>query len=857
MVNLRIDGKNVQIRKGATILEAAETIGVRIPTLCFLKKISPTGACRVCVVEIEGASKPMTACNTPAVEGMVVTTQSEKLSAIRRQVVELLLVNHPLDCPVCDAGGECDLQDICYSQDVIRQPFGADDVSHPVINDWPLIQQVPSRCILCEKCVKVCHEVVGASALVVREAGEKAFIDTVDGMPLQCEFCGNCVDECPTGTLISKPFKFKARPWELRKVPSVCTYCGSQCQVDINVKQDKVYRITSEDGVTRNDGTLCIGGYFGHGYIHSPSRLTRPLVKKGEALSPASWDEALGAVAGIIGEIKTTAGADVAAGLSSPRLTNEENYLFQKLFRAAIGSNNIDSEARFGALRTLRTLDAAMGLKGASNRIDRIGEAEAILVFGSDITAEAPAIDWQIEQACRKRDGKLVVANMRRVKLVRFAESFLNYRPGTEIQLANALSRILLEKGLADENYLQRYVKNLDQLRAALLAVDLEKAARETGLTLEALEAAAQHIGRADSVAVILGGDIIRSEQSEQKTAAIAHLALVAGALHGDIGGLFPVDEKGNMQGLLDMGVYPEALPGYQDYRQARTVFEKAWGVSLPNGGRDALSILEGIEKGEIRFLYLAAVNPLVSFPDAGRWRKALQKVEFLVVQDILASGLTELAHVVLPGVSFAEKSGTVTALDHRIGCLTPAISPVGEARRDLDIFADLYQRLAGAGKQDLAAVSAELGELTALYSDVCTVHGQGCRTCLKEPFRPADHSIVFTPVEEAEPSGGNQLLSGKILFHFGTTSTFAEANLEAAPEGYIEIHPEDAQGLGIGDGDRMKVSSATGSATGRARLSDNLPRGLLFAPYHFSDLNIQQVIPATGNRTAVQVAKA
>jgi formate dehydrogenase alpha subunit len=319
MINLKIDGKDVQIEKGATILAAAEKIGVHIPTLCFLQKISPTGACRICVVEVAGADKPMTACNTPAVEGMVVTTQSEKLAVIRRQVVELLLVNHPLDCPVCDAGGECDLQNVCYEQDVTRQPFGAEDVSHGVINGWPLIKQVPNRCILCEKCVKVCHEVVGASAIVVRERGEKAFIDTHDGKPLDCEFCGNCVDECPTGTLLSKPFLFKARPWELRKTPSVCTYCGSQCQIDVGVKQNKICRVTSEDGVTVNDGTLCIGGYFGYGYVNSPRRLARPLLKKGETQVAAGWDEALTLVADRLRQ----AGADSVAALGSPRLTNE------------------------------------------------------------------------------------------------------------------------------------------------------------------------------------------------------------------------------------------------------------------------------------------------------------------------------------------------------------------------------------------------------------------------------------------------------------------------------------------------------------------------------------------------------
>ncbi|MGK2943647.1 MAG: 2Fe-2S iron-sulfur cluster-binding protein, partial [Desulfuromonadales bacterium] len=239
MINLKIDGKDVQIASGATILDAAEKVAIKIPTLCYLKKVSPTGACRICAVEVEGADKTMTACNTRAVNGMVVTTQSEKLTLIRRQIIELLLVNHPLDCPVCDAGGECDLQDVCYSQDVVRQSFEADDVNAATIDNWPLIQQVPNRCIMCEKCVKTCHETIGSSALFVNEKGDRAFIDKdLD----KCEFCGNCVQVCPTGTMISKPFKFKARPWELRKTPSVCTLCAAQCQLDINSKHGKVLR---------------------------------------------------------------------------------------------------------------------------------------------------------------------------------------------------------------------------------------------------------------------------------------------------------------------------------------------------------------------------------------------------------------------------------------------------------------------------------------------------------------------------------------------------------------------------------------------------------------------------------------
>ncbi len=855
MVSLTIDGKQVSVPKGSTILEAAQKLDIAIPTLCWLEKISPTGACRICVVEVEGLERPQTACNTPVKDGIVVTTQSERLTRIRRQVVQMLLVNHPIDCPVCDAGGECSLQDVCYDLDVDTQPYAAQDVAHDVINDWPLIQQVPSRCILCEKCVKVCHEVVGASALVVRERGERAFIDTVDGKPLDCEFCGNCVAECPTGTLLSKPFMFKARPWEMTRVPSVCTLCSSHCQIDYNVKSDRVLRVTSEDGTTVNDGNLCIGGSFAYGYIDSPKRLLAPRMRTEKGMLQAGWDEALDAVAAKIRDIRDGQGAGAVAGLASPRLTNEENYLFQKLFRAAIGSNNIDSEARFGALNALRALDEALGLKGASNRIDRIASCDAVLVFGADVTAEAPMIDWAIEQACRKRDGRLVLANMRRVKLTPYAESFLQYRPGSEVWLANALTKLIAEKGMADEPFLRRYLANEEELKTHLTGVDLERAARETGLSLKALEDAADFLGKAESVSIVFGGDIIRSASCADVTRALANLALVSGALHGDIGGLFPVDEKGNMQGLLDMGVCPETLPGHQDYEKSRSRFEAAWGVKLPSGGRNALQILEGIEKGEIRVLYLAAANPL-TFPDAGRWRTALQKLDFLVVQDILASELTELAHVILPGASPAEKSGSVTSLDHRVSCLGQAVSPRGGAREDWDILADLYRRLQPKHAYfNAEAILAEVKELTPLYSEVCFVGHGRCKPCLKEPYLPVEKGLRYSPVDGAAAAEGMQLFAGKILFHFGTTTTASDACLEVAPAGYIEMHPDDAVVCGVAPGGSVKITTSAGSVQGPVSISTNVPKGLLFVPHHFADIKIQQAL-TDGNRATVQISK-
>jgi formate dehydrogenase alpha subunit len=850
MINLKIDGKDIQIASGATILDAAETVGIKIPTLCYLKKVSPTGACRICAVEVEGADKTMTACNTRAVDGMVVTTQSEKLAVIRRQIVELLLVNHPLDCPVCDAGGECDLQDICYSQDVVRQPFGADDVNAATIDHWPLIQQVPNRCIMCEKCVKTCHETIGSSALFVNEKGDKAFIDKdLD----KCDFCGNCVQVCPTGTMISKPFKFKARPWELRKTSSVCTLCSAQCQIDMHSKQGKVMRVTSEDGTTVNDGNLCVGGFFGHDYLNSDQRLTTPLVDR----QASSWEDAIGKVVSELVKIRDEQGGQAIAGLASPHLTNEENYLFQKLFRVGLGSNNIDSEARFGSLRASKVLNDQLQLSGASNQLDRVGQAEAVLVFGADLRSESPALNWQTQLAARKNDTRLIIANQRRTKLVSQAESFLQYRAGSEAYLAGALAKLLIEKGQADNDFLNRFVGNREELETYLNGLDLDAACANTGISRDLLEEAADFIGQSASVAIIFGRDVMGSTQAEAAVAALANLALVSGALHGDIGGLFPIAAKGNMQGLIDAGVAPEYLPGLQDYATGQKKFSDTWNVTLPDGGADATGILSGIEQGSIRALFLAGTNPLVNFPESGRWRKALEKLDLLIVQDILASDLTQLATVVLPGAASAEKRGSVTSLDQRVNKLRIAVAAPGEARPDLAILSELFAQLTGKPEPSENAIRQEMMNCNGSYTDVCQSLEQRS-FCLKQPHSPDDKSLVAaTPKLTAPETADLQLLVSKCPFQFGTTTTYSAANNELAPAGVIIINPADATKLGVADGGRLKVTGPTGSASGKVMIHDMVPVGLLAAADNFADMNIQQIIPSGSNCVAVTAAKA
>jgi len=855
MINLTIDGQDVQIEAGSTIIAAAEKLGIKIPTMCYLKKVSTTGACRVCLVEVDGVDAPVTACNTIATEGIVVTTSTPELEKKRKDMIRLMLVNHPLDCPVCDAAGECDLQDICFEYHVLDQPYSSDDVAHEKITTWPLIENVPSRCILCEKCVKVGRELTGIGDFKVVECGDKAYIACTPRNDIDPYIEGNAVEVCPVGAMISKPFKHTSRSWTMDKVASIGFAGGSLEQVDLNVKQNKLYRITSQDDVTINDGLLGFDSSFGYGFVNAPERILAPRVKQGENQAEVAWEEAQQAV---ISKVKEVGGAAVA-GLSSARLTLEENYLFQKLFRAGFASNNIDSDARYGMHKASAKLSSLLGLRGGSASSDKIAAADAVLVFGSDITSEQPQINYQIQKALIKNDAQLVVANMRDVRIAGLSHTFLNYKPGSEAILAGALCKLIVENKQGATDFIKKYVKNSADVKKALAAIDVKKAVKETGVELELLQDAAAALGEAENIAIIFGADVTRSAQCADITAALANLAIVSGALAGDAGGLFPVDERPNTQGLLDAGVCPEMLPGYQDYATAAGKFAQSWGVSeLPAGGMNADEILAGIESGSIRFLYLAGTNPLVTFADSTRWKAALAKVEFLVVQDILDSELTKLADVVLPAAAYAEKSGTYIACDHRAGMLTKAIKPAGDSRSDKQIFAELYAAVKGSS-QTLCndKILAEMAELTDLFASVGVTGTVYTSSCTKKGYVPAAAALTFSPFASTKAKKGLLLLTGKMHAHTGVTSTYAAGAMDIAPAGYIEINPADAEKAGIVEGAQVAVNSGVGSTTGIARLSDFVPQGLLFAPYHFSALNAQQVIPAGDNMAVVELVKA
>ncbi len=449
MIRLTIDQKEVHVPEGTTILEAAAQAGIRIPTLCYHEKLLPFGACRICVVEVEQMKGRLTpSCSTPVTEGMVVRTSTEQITMARKTVLELLLIHHPLDCPFCDKGGECQLQDLVYEYGIAHNRYKDKKSAHPIDYVSPLVERNTNRCVLCGMCVRVCDEVVGASELSMVNRGIRTKVTTDFDRPLNCEFCGECENICPVGALTDRLFKFKARAWEVHNVSTICSFCSTGCALQLSIKNGQIVRALGADAGAANQGSLCIKGRFGYGYVMSPERITQPLVRKNGTLVAATWDEALQAVAEGFKGIKATDGPDAIAGLCSARLTNEEAYLFQKFMRVVIGTNQIDNSGGYAHQGFSHGLRDAFGDAVVLPALKDLKDSDTFLVIRSNVSETHPVVGYRVNAAVKQNDAQLIVADPRRIKLARFASSYLAHKPGTEITLLNGIAQIILQEGL-------------------------------------------------------------------------------------------------------------------------------------------------------------------------------------------------------------------------------------------------------------------------------------------------------------------------------------------------------------------------------------------------------------------------
>ena len=825
MVNLTIDGKQVTVSKTATIYEAAVEAGVEIPVLCYAKKLLPYGACRICLVEVgQMKGRLIPACTTPVTEGMVVTSISDEIRKVRKTVLEFVLVNHVIDCPVCDKGGECDLQDLTYEYGVTSNRFEGEKFNLPTDEVNPLIERNMNRCVLCGKCARVCDEIVGYGSYSFINRGFETKIATAFDRGLDCEFCGQCVSMCPVGAILPRPFKFKARPWQLKEVDSVCGYCGNGCTVTFGVLNDKVETIRFSDKNGVNDGNLCIRGRFGYSFINSGDRLTKPLVKKGDQLVEVEWDEALSVVADGIKKAQADKGVGV---LSGARLTNEEFFLLKNLAKL-VGTKNLDHSGGECYKGVTEGLFETLGVTSSTGTFPQVEQADVVLSIRSDFYETHPVFGMVVNQTVKRNAAELFVVGDKNGKFGKLpGAKTLLHKPGLEVNILNAMSQALIEDGSA----VTEGVEGLDALKKSLTAYSPEKVAKTTGVPADEIKAAAKALTEAKQSAILLAYGLPYTAQSKAIAIAAANLAILSGNVDKDQSGLYLCGEKANSQGAIDLGILPA------------------------KGGMGAQEMLDAAGQGKLSALYVVGEDPMTSYPDRAKVEKAFASTGFVVVQDLFLSPTAELADVVLPAASFAEKNGTFTNAKRRIQMVRAGVTSPGEAKTDYEILtllsAKLGETLTYTNPEALFSALAEEAGYAGIAYDQIGPQG----VVWGGDSLPVSKKILVA-VEGAKPVEGDfVLLTGSALYHSGTMSTRATGPQAVVAEAYVEFNFDDAKALKIENDAVVSIKADGVELKLKAKVDKRLPKGVLFAPYHFSEARINSLYKGEA-AISVQVVK-
>ncbi len=866
-MHITIDGNRYEVGGETTVLEVALAHGIPIPTLCHDPYLSNSGACRICLVELEESGQLVTSCNEAVTDGLVVRTDTERVIAARRDMLDLMLSDHYLDCITCEATGECGLQDLAYQYEMEDSTFGSPkERRHEKMAANPFIEFDRDKCILCGKCIRVDREVQCSFAIDFAGRGFGTTVtaslgEDLGGEHSTCVFCGQCVDACPTAALTFKPSIRRGRDYQLRPVTTVCPYCGVGCQLTLKL-DDSTRSVVRVAGARRENspnpaGQTCVKGRFAHEFISHPDRLTVPLIREGSGFREATWDEALDHVAGKLTEVVAEHGADSVGGLSSARCTNEENYLMQKFMRAVIGTNNVDHCARLCHASTVAGLGSAFGSGAMTNSLDDLAEADAIFVIGSNPTENHPVIGSMIK-AAQAAGSKLVVADPRWIELSEIADVAVQQRPGSDVALINGMIHVILRDGLEDQEFLRERTENFDAIRDIVADYTPQRVAEITGISAEDIEAAAHIYGGADRASMYFAMGITQHHTGTDNVLALANLAMLTGNVGRPGTGVNPLRGQNNVQGACDMGALPNVYPGYQPVTDeaARSKFSEAWGTPLP--GEPGLTIVEMLKAAgsDIRALYIMGENPFLSDPDQNHVVKALESLDFLVVQDIFLTETAEFADVIFPAASFAEKDGTFTNTERRVQRVQFALPAPGEAKGDGEILSLLARRMGHEiGGYAFEDVLEEVRSLTPSYAGIAperlhlglqwpcpSLDHPGTKILHTEGFargRGRFHPTVHMPAAEAPDEEYDfVLMTGRMLYHYhtGTMTRRSTAINEREPRAYVEINREDARRLGVTDEGRVEVASRRGTVTTWARVGLTVPPGHLFMPFHYAE---------------------
>lgn len=857
-IKFTIDGREVRAKAGQSVLEAALNAGIYIPNLCWDSKLEPYGGCRLCVVEIEGMRGLPTACTTKVAAGMKVRSETPEVHQVRKITMELLVADHPLECLTCSLNQRCDLQRAAAYLGVEGSRLRRSERAMPADDSNPFFVRDFRKCILCARCVRVCQEVRGLGAIDLTKRGYEALVSPFAGLPIAdsiCESCGECVDHCPTGALFVRGEAILPA----QEVKTICPYCGVGCQMILGVRQNRIVKVTGDPDYPVNQGSLCVKGRFGLGFVSSADRLKTPLIKKNGKFVEASWEEALDLVAAKFQEVKEKHGPEALAGLCSAKATNEENYLFQKFIRAALGSPHVDHCARLCHASTVAGLAASFGSGAMTNSIPEFDHADTVLIIGSNTTETHPVIGVKLRRAALFKGAKLIVADPRRIDLAGVAAIHMRQRSGTDVALVNAMMNVILAEGLEDKQFIAERTEGLADALPAIQEMTPERAEQITGVPADRIRQAARMFAAAARASIVYAMGITQHSHGTDNVKALANLALLTGNLGKPGTGVNPLRGQNNVQGACDMGGLPNVLPGYKPVTDeaARKGFEAAWGVPLPDRpGLTVVEMLNAVEQGEIQALYIMGENPALSDPNLNHTRHALEKCGFLVVQDIFLTETAELADVVLPGASFAEKDGTFTNTERRVARVRQALALPGQARQDWRIIQDLSNRLGyPMSYESPKQILEEINRLVPQYAGITWerldqggIHWPcpdaahpGTPILHKEKFTRGKGKFFSTPfVESVElPDKKYPLLltTGRQLYHYHTSTMTGkvEGLEELCPGGTVEINPADAARLGIADGEKVEVASRRGKVEAVAMVTDRVPAGTIFMPFHFA----------------------
>ncbi len=828
---------------------------------------------------------------------MVVHTASEAVVRSRKFVLESLLLHYVEQTPG-ELAFDTEFMHWVRHYDV-RYPDGVPSPRYSNDGDpHPFIRVNLNQCIMCTRCVRVCDEIQGCFVWQLGQRGAETKIVAGVGQTMLeagCESCGACAAYCPTGALLDRSllanvFATRQKPQKL--VRTTCCYCGVGCQLDLNVRDDRIIAATTSLGNTVNGMSLCVKGRYGNDFVHHPDRLTAPRVREylldgrdrprpadRGAWTEVDWPTALETVARKIVAVKRESGPDAIGFLASAKCTNEENYLMQKLARQVVGTNNVDHCARLCHSSTVAGLSMAFGSGAMSNSMDDVAaQAQAMFVIGSNTTEQHPVFGIMIRQAVIERRLKLVVADPRRIGLTDLATLHLRHTPGTDVALVNGITHIVLEKGWHDQAFIDQRCQGFDELCATLAKYTPDRVAEITGVPATQLHQAAEILARNRPMAVVWAMGITQHTTGVLNVLSLANLQMLLGNMGVAGGGVNPLRGQNNVQGGCDMGALPNVLTGYQPVADSdsRAKFSIAWGLGQKQGepwqlsGRAGLTVTEMVDaagRGKLRALYILGENPLATDPDSNHVRRCFQAAEFVVLQELFASETSQYADVLLPGASFAEKSGTFTNTDRRVQLIRPAVSSPGQARCDWEIICDLANRMvaleeleplgshAAWSYRDEARIMDEIAAVTPSYAGVSHARleaGERLQWPVLDDEHPGTpilhigrftrgkglfHAVDHLPAAELPDSEFPLLLTtGRVLYHWhaGEMTRRVPGLMELYSHSVVEISPDDGQRLGISDGLTVRVLTRRGEMLGRALLTPRVPQGVIFGTFHF-----------------------